>query len=347
MEQSGHLPLLFYPEYVKEDEPLSGFKLGVTPARFSEAYWELNNRIGVLVETHSWKEYPVRVKVTHDTVLSLMEIAAEEAGQWSRAARLADEEGKAIGGKQVVLRYAATKNAETIDFPGYRFERLHSPISGQLYTKYDPSQPQIWKVPLYTEIIPSLTVTAPQGGYLVSKAYAAWMGEKLKLHGISYQVLPAALSLDAEAFRATEFHFAGQSYEGHQSLTVKGKWAKERRNVPAGSLFVPIAQARARLVMQLLEPESTESFLWWGFFNTAFEKKEYMEPYVNEEVARQMLAENPKLAEEFQAMLREHPEVARDPEKRLEFFYRRHPSWDERFALYPVLRTDRAAFWRN
>ena len=46
-------------------------------------------------------------------------------------------------------------------------------------------------------------------------------------------------------------------------------------------------------------------------------------------------------------MLREHPEVARDPEKKLEFFYRRHPCWDERFALYPVLRTDRAAFWRN
>ena len=342
LEAKGHLPLLFYPQFVKEDDPLSGFQLWVPTARYSEAYWELNNRIGVLVETHSWKEYAVRIKATHDAVASLMEVAAQEAGEWSRAARLADDEGKAIGGKEVVLRYEATKTSQTIDFPGYKFQRLPSPISGQLYTKYDPSQPQVWKLPLYTELKPSLTATAPKGGYLVPKAHAAWMSKKLKLHRISYQVLSATTALEAEASRAAEFHFASQSYEGHQPLTVKGKWAKERREVPAGSLFIPIAQPRARLILQLFEPESTESFLWWGFFNTAFEKKEYMESYVNEEVARRMLAEDPRLEGEFQAMLRDHPEVARSAEKRLEFFYRRHPSWDERFALYPVLKTDRA-----
>jgi hypothetical protein len=93
--------------------------------------------------------------------------------------------------------------------------------------------------------------------------------------------------------------------------------------------------------MQLFEPESSESYLAWGFFNTAFEKKEYLERYVGEEAIRQMLAENPRLEAEFQAMLREHPDVARDPEKKLEFFYRRHPTWDERYGLYPVLRTER------
>ena len=123
VEAKGHLPLLFYPEFLKEDDPLSGFKLGVTPARYSEAYWGLNNRIGVLVETHSWKPYDVRVRATDDAVLSLMEVAAQEAGEWSRAARQADDEGRAIGGKEVVLRYQATKNAKTIDFPGYKFER--------------------------------------------------------------------------------------------------------------------------------------------------------------------------------------------------------------------------------
>ncbi len=344
MEAKGHMPLLFYPQYVREDDPLSGFKLWVATARYSEAYWELNNRIGVLVETHSWKDYPVRVKATHDAVLTLMEIAAEEAGQWSRAAKAADDEGRALGGKEVVLRYEATMASRTIDFAGYEFQRIKSPISGQLYTKYDPGKPQVWKMPFYSDLKPALIVTAPKGGYLVPKAYAAWVSEKLKLHGIRYQALPAAMVVEAEAFRAADFHFGGQSYEGHQVLTVKGKWAKEKREVPAGSLFIPIAQPRARLILQLFEPKSPESYLAWGFFNTAFEKKEYMERYVNEEVARQMLADEPRLGGEFQAMLREHPEVARDPEKKLEFFYRRHPSWDERFALYPVLKTDRTTF---
>jgi hypothetical protein len=341
LEAKGHLPLLFYPQYVKEDEPLSGFKLGIAPARYSEAYWGLNNRIGVLVETHSWKDYAVRVKATHDTLASLMEAAADEADEWRSAAKAADDEGRAAGGQEVVLRYDNTPSSQTIDFQGYKFERLLSPITGQLYTKYYPGVPQVWKVPLYNELRLAAVATAPKGGYVVPRAHAAWMSEKLKLHGISFEVLPAAMTLDADAFRASEFQFAKQSYEGHQSLTVKGKWAKERREVPAGSLFIPIAQPRARLIVNLFEPESTESFLWWGFFNAHFEQKEYLERYVGEEAARKMLAENSGLKAEFQAMLRDHPEIANDPEKKLEFFYRRHPSWDERYGLYPVLKTDR------
>ena len=89
MEAKGHLPLLFYPQFVKEDEPLSGFATWVPSARYSEGYWELNNRIGVLVETHSWKDYPVRVKATHDSVAAMMEIAADESDEWRSRARQA------------------------------------------------------------------------------------------------------------------------------------------------------------------------------------------------------------------------------------------------------------------
>ncbi len=40
--------------------------------------------------------------------------------------------------------------------------------------------------------------------------------------------------------------------------------------------------------------------------------------------------------------LSEDPEFARNPAARLDFFYRRHPSWDERYNLYPVYRVDAA-----
>jgi hypothetical protein len=72
--------------------------------------------------------------------------------------------------------------------------------------------------------------------------------------------------------------------------------------------------------------------------NIAFEQKEYMEPYVAEEVAREQLAADPALAAEFRTKLGAEPEFAASPAARLEFFYRRHPSWDERFNLYPVMR---------
>jgi hypothetical protein len=44
---------------------------------------------------------------------------------------------------------------------------------------------------------------------------------------------------------------------------------------------------------------------------------------------------------EFERRLRTDSNFAKSPAARLDFFYRRHPSWDERLNLYPVYRTDR------
>jgi hypothetical protein len=66
--------------------------------------------------------------------------------------------------------------------------------------------------------------------------------------------------------------------------------------------------------------------------------KEYMEPYVAEQVGTDMLAHDPKVAAAFKKRLADDPAFAASPSARLEFFYRRHPSWDERMNLYPVYR---------
>jgi hypothetical protein len=92
--------------------------------------------------------------------------------------------------------------------------------------------------------------------------------------------------------------------------------------------------------MTLLEPQDPDSFVRWGFFNAAFERKEYMEAYVAEDVAEQMLKSDPAVRREFDKRLSEDAEFARNPAARLDFFYRRHSSWDDRYNLYPVYRTD-------
>ena len=66
-----------------------------------------------------------------------------------------------------------------------------------------------------------------------------------------------------------------------------------------------------------------------------------MEPYVAEAVAREMLAADPALKAEFERRLATDAEFAADPRQRLDFFYRRHASWDDRFNLYPVMRTSK------
>ena len=114
----------------------------------------------------------------------------------------------------------------------------------------------------------------------------------------------------------------------------------DTRTLGKGALFVPIRQPKSRLLMAMLEPQAPDSLLAWGGFNNHFERKEYMEAYVAEDVAREMLAKDPALRAEFGQRLAEDAAFAASPSARLEFFYRRHPSWDERYGLYPVLRVD-------
>jgi len=63
-----------------------------------------------------------------------------------------------------------------------------------------------------------------------------------------------------------------------------------------------------------------------------------LEPYVAEQIAREMLEADPDLAEQFRARLDSDPQFAGSPAARLEFFLRRHASGDEQFSLYPIYR---------
>ncbi|HZH44322.1 MAG TPA: M14 family metallopeptidase [Lysobacter sp.] len=342
LRRQGSLPLPFYPSFVVEDDPSSGIEDGVSPPRFSIGYFTLRNRLAMLVEAHSWKDYPTRVRVTRNTVISVVEQVARDGARWAQAAREADARAAALAGTPVPIDYRASDTSRTIEFRGYAYTRTPSDVSGALMTRYDESKPQVWRIPLRDDVRPSRLVEAPRAGYLVPAPHAAAVAAKLAQHGIEHRRLDGALrGVQAQAFRADSAQFGAQSSEGRQRLTVEGRWAPETVDVGAGALFVPIAQPKARLVMALLEPQAPDALAAWGWFNNHFERKEYMEDYVAEEVAREMLARDAALRAEFERRLREDAAFAANPKARLEFFYRRHPAWDDRLNLYPVLRLDR------
>jgi hypothetical protein len=333
------MPLAFYPSFVVDDDPASGFAAGPPLPRFSNGYWDLHNRFALLVETHSWKDYATRVRVTHNIIVALAQMMANEGAQWRTAQHEADLRAERLGGQDVVLDYENGPHVTTIDFNGYAYTREPSAISGSLVTRYDNKKPQVWHLPFKDVVVPKTHVTAPAGGYIVPAADAAWVGEKLTLHGIRFERKPEAeAGTRLETFRATRVAYSKIPFEGHTTMTFEGQWQQETRDIPAGSLFVPVAQPNARVLVALLEPQAPDSFAAWGFFNTAFEQKEYLEAYVAEDVARAILAKDPKAATAFNKKLAEDPEFAASPQARFDFFYRRSPAWDERLNLYPVYR---------
>ena len=335
----GSLPLPFYPSFAVGDDPSTGFTDGVSPPRFSTGYFLTRNRLAMLVETHSWKDYATRVRGTRNTVVSILSQIAANGQAWMKVAKAADARAVKIAGEEVALTYKATDKSRTIDFRGYEYTRTMSDVSGALMTRYDQTKPQIWKLAVRDDVQPDLKIIAPRGGYIVPAAYAALVGEKLAQHGITFRKLSKPLTNAAtETFRADTTKLGADSTESHQRMNVQGTWKAETREIKAGSLFVPIAQAKSVLVMSLFEPLAPDSFVAWGIFNNAFERKEYMEAYVAEDVAREQLAADPALAAAFKNKLATDAEFAKSPAARLEFFARRHSSWDEQFNLYPVMR---------
>lgn len=353
----GSLPLPFYPDLAKTDDPASGFLLTVYSPRFSTGYFPQRNRFTVLVETHSWKDYARRIRITSNTIVGLAELVAAHGSRWEVEAHEADETAIRIGGSEVTLDYTSgwreptqggatssdldAAGAELIEFKGYAYTREPSQISGELVTVYDPTTPQIWRVPYRNRVQPALIAKAPLGGYVVPAANAREIGEKLALHGISFARLPDTVEdVQVEVFRATRAGFSNAPFEGRMRVQLEGSWQRETQNVRAGSLFVPIAQPLARLVMALLEPQAPDSLAAWGFFNACFEQKEHMEPYVAEQIARTMMKQQPGLMDEFQHHLAHDPAFAASAAARLGFFLSRHSSWDDRYNLYPVFRMD-------
>jgi hypothetical protein len=352
------LALDFYPDLASTDDPASGFALTVYSPRFSTGYFPQRGRFTVLVETHSWKDYAHRVRVMRNTITSLAELVAAHGRNWLDLAHQADQDAMKLGGAEIPLDFTsswreppqaggatvdrdASAAVRVIEFRGYAYTRTPSLIFGGLVTTYDPKTPQIWRVPLRDQVSVSLSATVPLGGYAVPAAFAPDIAPRLEAHGIAFSRLRGAQDkFKVKAFRATQVRFSAAPFEGRMRAHLTGAWHEEMYALKDGAIFVPIAQPLARLVVALFEPRAPDSFAAWGLFNACFEQKEHMEPYVAEQIAQKMIDQDPRLAAEFRNRCEHDATFAASPVARLEFFLRRHASWDTRYNLYPVLRLE-------
>jgi hypothetical protein len=351
----GSLPLPFYPDLFETDNPQSGFVLTVYSPRFSTGYIPQRNRFTVLVETHSWKPYAQRVRVMRNTIVGLAELAAARGDEWLTQTRAADCTACTLGGSMLTLDYKSgwrepaaagktvaadsSSDSDLIDFRGYAYTRKRSDISGAPVTVYDSSTPQIWRVRYRNRVEPSIEVRAPRVGYYIPRAYAGTIGARLARHGISVAPVSSRAEIEKlEQFSASRVAFSKQPFEGRMRAAIVGAWHELDRAVAPPALFVPIAQPLARLAAALLEPQAPDSFAAWGFFNAWFEQKEQLEPYVAEQIARELYAADVKLRAAFDLRLAQDAAFRADPAARLEFFCRHHASWDEQLNCYPIFR---------
>jgi hypothetical protein len=161
---------------------------------------------------------------------------------------------------------------------------------------------------------------------------------RLRLHGIAMETLKTARTVEVEMVRLDGFKTAAPA-EGRMNVTTTGVSRFVRKELfPAGSIRISTDQPLGALATYLLEPESEDSFLSWGFFNEILSRVEYMEPYAIAPMAERMLETDPALNAEFKKRLKDDKDFASSPLRRLQFFYERSPFYDDRYLLYPVGR---------
>jgi hypothetical protein len=113
---------------------------------------------------------------------------------------------------------------------------------------------------------------------------------------------------------------------------------RQLRSFRAGDVWVPLDQRGSALAATLLEAQSPDGFMAWGFFLTVFQKKEYGADYIVEPMARAMMDHDPKLAADFRAKLQSDTAFAKDSNARSDWFFRRSPWRDLEQDLHPIAR---------
>jgi hypothetical protein len=227
-----------------------------------------------------------------------------------------------------------------IDFLGVQYEQVTSEITGGTWFRYG-REPVTYRIPYFDRQEPVVSVQVPEA-YVVPPQWPI-VAERLALHVVRLRRLAAPVTLTVRSYRFDDVSWQEEPYEGRHPLDFAVESIQEERRLPAGSWVVDLRQRAARVAIHVLEPQGPDSFVRWGFFDPIFSRTEYVEPYVIEPMAREMLARDPDLARQLEEAKAADPGFAGDPRAIRDWFYRRTPYWDDRVNVYPIgLIDDRA-----
>jgi hypothetical protein len=280
------------------------------------------------------KPYRQRVLGTY----VLLESSLRALGSEGRALQRAIAEDVSANSSTVPLNDGkATGERTTVDFLGVSYETYASPATGGSEIRW-LGAPRLY---------PQLGVSLAKPALEVARPKAYWVPvtkpdviARLKLHGIRMESLPAARTMTLEMYRLVNPQAQTNSgfhpFEGRHALKTGVKAEARQETFPAGSVRVPADQPLGDLAVALLEPQSNDSFLAWGFFLEILQRTEYIEGYVMAPLAERMLATDSKLKAEFESRLAADAKFAADPSARMKWFYERSPYYDDRYLLYPV-----------
>ena len=316
--------------------PETGFEQFIDHPRYSTGYTTLFNSLGMMIETHMLKDYKSRVEGTYALLQSFTQLCAQHQSALQQAY---SENLKmyATLDKYPLNWRMDTTQSRNIEFLGYAAEYIPSAITGQNRLKYNRELPYVKSIP-YRDTYRALDSVVIPRYYGLPRTYSRVI-ERLKNNQIQLIELKSDLVVEAEVYHIQDYQSSRAPYEGHYlHYNTQVSPTLESTKLKAGDYLVPTAQFGLRYLVETLEPQAIDSFFNWNFFDTILQQKEGFSPYVWEDLALELLENNPELKAELTALKSKDQDFASNAYAQLDWLHKHSPHYEKAHLRYPVVR---------
>lgn len=315
------------------DEGFAGF---LDLARYSSGYAALHNAISFMPETHMLKPFKDRVNSTFtfmDVMIKLMHDDFE---------KIASTKNKAIENtktkKVFDLNWSLDlEKNDMVYFKGYTPKKKPSLISGNPRLYYDRNDPFEKEVAHYNYYKTTASVEKPIA-YIIPQGYSEII-ERLRWNNVVVNELDKDQYFEVELYRIKDYSSGRRPYEGHflhKDVEVE-KW-NQKKLYRKGDFIIYVNQASNRYIVETLEPTAPDSYFAWNFFDGILQQKEYFSSYVFEDLAVEILEENPALKKQLEEKKKADPDFAKNGYAQLDFIYKNSKHYETTHQVYPVAR---------
>ncbi len=318
------------------DSPNDGFPAFMDSPRYATGYTTLFNTLGTVAETHMLKPYKDRVNATYEYMLSSINDVEKNVAEIQKL--MSESFTELQPGKKYPIQWKIDSTKfQLIDFKGFEAGKKTSEVSGKPRLFYDRTKPFTRKVKFFNEYKPTKEITIPSY-YVIPKSENKVI-EFLKRNNIEIQPISKDSLMNVEVYKVADFKTVKNPYEGHY-LHYDTKVNKENKNVKfrKGDYLVSTKQEGVKYLLETLEPEATDSFFNWNFFDAILGQKEYFSDYVFEDTAAELLKKNPQLKSEFEKKKAADKKFAEDGNAQLDWVYKNSEYYEGSVGLYPIYR---------
>ena len=316
--------------------PDSGMLQFYDPPRYSSGYAALFQTIGFVPETHMLKPFADRVRSTYAFMQIVMDQASKKADELIAARKKA--QSGIIKEKDFPLSWEPDSSKfSIITFKGYEQAFKTSDATGLQRMYYEHKKPFAKQVKFFNVFTPKNFVAKPEA-YIIPQGWWAVI-DLLKLNKVRMLQLKRDTVIEAEAYHIDDYRSLPRPYEKHHRNTdVKLSASKQNIKFLKGDYIIPMNQAANRYIVEMLEPTGDDSFFAWNFFDAILQQKEGYSDYRWEDLAAEVLKNNPGLKQKMEAKKHSDSKFTKDGSAQLNFIYKNSPYYEPGHLRYPVYR---------